>query len=355
MMNSFNDYSGKISRGLFKDILQPQLGRQRKEVTVGPQYGVDTALIDLGNNLGMAVSSDPLSLIPSIGTKASAWLSVQLLANDMATTGFSPMYAQLMLNLPADISLPEFEEYWEYLHLFCEEINVAITGGHTCKVAGLHSTISGAGTMFLTAPLDEIVSSNGAQPSDMIVVTKEAALSSTSILAMSFPQTVQNKLGKEVYDIACENFYQTSSLQDAIHAKEILKPNSALKAMHDVTEGGVVGAIYEMAVASKCGFLIDDEKIPTGGAQQRIADLFDIDHRFCIGAGSMVIAVEKGKEKTLVDHLHRHSIKASVVGKMAPQEEGFKLLRHGKMENVSFDGTDPYWEAFFKAYQKGLK
>lgn len=355
MMNSFNDYSGKISRGLFKDILQPQLGRQRKEVAIGPQYGVDTALIDLGNNLGMAVSSDPLSLIPSIGTKASAWLSVQLLANDMATTGFSPMYAQLMLNLPADISLPEFEEYWQYLHRFCEEINVAITGGHTCKAAGLHSTISGAGTMFLTAPLDEIVSSNGAQPSDMIVVTKEAALSSTSILAMSFPQTVQNKLGKEVYDIACENFYQTSSLQDAIHAKEILTPNSALKAMHDVTEGGVVGAIYEMAVASKCGFMIDDEKIPTGEAQQRIADLFDIDHRFSIGAGSMIIAVEKGKEESLVDHLHSHSIKASVVGEMTPKEEGFKLLRRGKKENVSFDGTDPYWEAFFKAYQKGLK
>ena len=354
-MNSFNDYSGKISRGLFKDVLQPQLGRERKEVVIGPKYGVDTALIDLGNNLGMAVSSDPLSLIPSIGMKASAWLSVHLLANDMVTTGFSPMYAQLALNLPSDISLSEFKEYWEYLHLFCEEMDVAITGGHTCKVAGLHSTISGAGTMFLTGPLDQIITSNQAKPGDMIVVTKETALSSSSILAMSFPQTVQNRLGKEVYEIACENFYQTSSLRDALYAREILKPKSELKAMHDVTEGGVVGAICEMAMASGCGFIIDDENIPVGEAQKLITDLFDIDHRFCIGAGSMVMAVEKGKEESLVHHLHSRSIKASIVGEMTPSEDGFKLLREGKKENLDFDGIDPYWEAFHKAYQMGLK
>ena len=354
-MSSFTDYSGKISKGLFKDVLQPQLGHERKEVIIGPRYGVDTALIDLGNNLGMAVSSDPLSLIPSIGMKASAWLSVQLLANDMATTGFSPMFAQLALNLPENISLPEFKVYWEYLHQFCEEMGVSITGGHTCKVDGLHSTISGAGTMFLTAPLDQIISSNQAEPGDMIVVTKETALSSSSILAMSFSETVQNRLGKEIYDMACENFYQTSCLEDALYAKEILKPKSELKAMHDVTEGGVVGAIYEMAIASGCGFIVEDEKIPVGEAQKLITDLFDIDHRFCIGAGSMVMAVQKGKEESLVHHLNRHSIKASIVGEMTPSVDGYKLLREGMKENLDFDGIDPYWEAFHKAYKMGLK
>src|SRR5690554_7654253 len=125
-MKAFEEFSGKLTGESFQQLVRPKIGMHRNEVLHGPHFGVDTALIDLGNNLGMAVSSDPLSLIPSIGMKASAWLSVQLLANDMATTGFSPMYAQLMLNLPANISLPEFQEYWEYLHLFCEEINVAI-------------------------------------------------------------------------------------------------------------------------------------------------------------------------------------------------------------------------------------
>src|SRR5690606_6478918 len=223
----------------------PRKRRHRKEVMHGPQYGVDTAIIDLGNNLGLAVSSDPLSLIPSIGMKASAWLSVHLLANDMATTGFAPMYAQMVLNLPPSLSVEAFEDYWSYIHGFCEEIGVAITGGHTGQIEGQNSTISGGGTMFLTAPLNQIISSKGASPGDVLIVTKEAAMTSTSILAMSFPKTVIHQLGKETHDLACDNFYRTSSLPEALLAMEVLMPNVELKALHDVTEGGVLGAILE--------------------------------------------------------------------------------------------------------------
>ncbi len=119
-MSGFEEYSGKISKDGFKNVIRPYSGYKREEVLIGPQFGVDTALIDLGNNLGMAVSSDPLSLIPSIGLKASAWLSVHLLANDMASTGFAPMYAQMVLNLPPNLSLKSFEEYWGFIHGFCE-------------------------------------------------------------------------------------------------------------------------------------------------------------------------------------------------------------------------------------------
>lgn len=354
-MKTFDDYSGKITNAAFKEILLPQSGRVRKEVFVGPQFGVDTAVIDLGNNLGMAVSSDPLSLIPTIGLKASAWLSVHLIANDMATTGFAPMYAQLVLNLPPHLSLKEFEEYWKYIHQYCEAIGVAITGGHTGRIEGQNSAISGGGTMFLTAPLDKIITSNNATPGDVIIVTKETALNSSAILAMSFPDTVKNKLGKEIYDKACGNFYQTSSLKEALLAAEVLENKTELKALHDVTEGGVLGAIYEMAIASGCGFRIDNDRLPTGEAQKQIMSLFEIDHRFCIGAGAMVMAVKKGKEEVLINHLINNSIKATVVGEMTDKKESYTIIEDGKEKGFVFDGVDPYWGAFFKALKKGLK
>src|SRR5690606_15803211 len=89
-METFEEFSGKLTAESFRQFVQPKTGFPRKEILQGPDFGVDTAVIDLGNNLGLAVASDPLSLIPSIGMKASAWLSVHLLANDMATTGFAP-------------------------------------------------------------------------------------------------------------------------------------------------------------------------------------------------------------------------------------------------------------------------
>jgi len=354
-MSTFDNNSGKLTAATFKDVLLPQHGAQRPEVLVGPQFGVDTAVIDLGHNLGMAVSSDPLSLIPSIGLRESAWLSVHLLANDMASTGFAPMYAQFVLNLPPNLSLEDFKVYWGYIHQFCQEIGVSITGGHTGQIEGQNSTICGGGTMFLTAPLDEILTSKGAEPGDVLVVTKETALVSTAILAMSFPETVKNRLGKEVWEQGCANFYQTSSLPDALAAKEILTSTAELKAMHDVTEGGVIGAICELATASNCGFRLFNDALPVGEAQQQIARLFDIDHRFSVGAGSMVMAVKRGKEMELIRHLQSKNMKATVVGELTPHAAGFRIVEHDEEKALRFDGKDPYWEAFFKAFKAGWK
>src|SRR5690606_21283111 len=277
--------------------------------------------------------------------------SVHLMANDMATTGFAPMYTQMVLNLPPQLSVEAFDEYWSHIHSYCEELGVAITGGHTGQIEGQNSTISGGGTMFLTAPLDQIISSKGASPGDVLIVTKEAAMTSTSILAMSFPQTVIQQLGKETHDKAFDHFYQTSSLPEALLAMEVLKPNQELKALHDVTEGGVLGAILEMAQASGCSVTIDNNALPIGEVQKQITGLFGIDPRFCVGAGSMVMAVKSGKEDALLQHLHSRKIKATVVGRFTSKEAGNVLIENNEEKPLVFDGRDPYWEAFFKAYK----
>src|SRR5690606_5825638 len=105
----------------------------------------------------------------------------------------------------------------------------------------------------------------------------------------SFPETVKNKLGQDVYHKGCELFYKTSSVNDALTAVNKEVKNSGVIAMHDVTEGGVLGAIYELAVASGNGARIYNNFLPIGEAQKAICDLFSIDPRYSIGAGSMII------------------------------------------------------------------
>src|SRR5690606_18251654 len=205
---------GKINHAFFEQLIPGSCGYNREEVRVGPKFGVDVSLIDLPGQMTMAVTSDPLTLIPSLGLEESAWLSVQLLANDMSTTGFAPMYGQFVLNLPAGFSENDFKIYWDYIAKFCTDIGLSITGGHTGFIEGQNSTIAGGGTFFTVAPKNQLLVSEGAREGDAILVSKEAALSSTSILAMSFPDTVRSKLGKETYQDACKLFYKTSSLQD---------------------------------------------------------------------------------------------------------------------------------------------
>src|SRR5690606_3016803 len=102
-----------------------------------------------------------------------------------------------------------------------------------------------------------------------------------------------------------------------------------------------------MAQASGCGVRVDNEALPLGEAQRQITALFGIDPRFCVGAGSMVMAVQKGKEEALLQHLHASHIQATVVGEFTPKEKGHIIIEKGEENPLSFDGRDPYWEAFF--------
>ena len=346
-----SQFSGKISGGGFDELILPRLGFARPNIVHGPGFGVDVSVIDTGNGMGLAITSDPLSLIPSLGLAESAWLSVHLMANDMATTGYSPMYAQMVLNLPPWLSNDDFVTYWEHVHRYCKAIGVAITGGHTGSIEGQNSTIAGGGTMLLTAPLNEILVSSEAKAGDVIIVTKECALSSAAILAMSFPQTVQNELGKETYDECCALFHQTSSLPDALTAAA----TGQVRAMHDVTEGGVLGAVYEMSLASGLGVQVFNEKLPTGNAQQQVTSLFGIDERFCIGAGSMVMAVKPGGEKQVLSALAAKQIKATVIGEFTEKAQGAQLIADGLEQPMPYYEKDPYWAAFFGGLKRGWK
>lgn len=351
-----NEKIGKIDHHLFEQFIYNRCGYQRQEVIAGAQFGVDVSIIDLPGNMALALTSDPLSLIPSLGLQESAWLSVHLMANDMATTGHAPMYGQFVLNLPSSFSKSDFKTYWEYIHKFCSDIKIAITGGHTGFIEGQNSTIAGGGTFITVAPKNKLLVSKSAKSGNAILVTKSCAISSAAILAMSFPETVKNKAGTEIYQLACNSFYDTSSLQDALIAVgDDNEHSNNITAMHDVTEGGVLGAIYELAVASGNGAVIDNDKLPIAEVQAEVCTIFNLDPRYCIGAGSMIIACKKEASDEVVTRLAKNNIPCVEVGELCEKEKGITLIENAEKADVKYTEEDPYWAAFFKALNAGWK
>lgn len=346
---------GKIGIPLFDGTIATMGGYLRPEVRIGPRFGVDVSVVDLPGGMSMAMTSDPLSLIPSLGLEASAWLSVHLMANDMATTGHGPMYGQFVLNLPDTLSEADFKQYWQYIHRFCADIGVTITGGHTGFVARQHSTIAGGGTLVTVAPQGSLLTASAARSGDAILVTKQCALSSAAILAMSFPETVKHRAGTEVQRLASDSFYRTSALPDALMAVDGQAGGTQVSAMHDVTEGGVLGAIYELAVTSGHGALIHNERLPVYPVQQQVCAVFGLDPRYCVGAGAMVIACQPTAAQAISGRLQTAGIPCSEVGRLTPAAEGIKLVENGEAADMPYYDEDPYWAAFHNAYQNGWK
>lgn len=345
---------GKIDSLHLEKVFTQKTGAPNPKVIQGPKFGVDTAIVRLNRDKGLVIASDPASLIPSLGLKESAWLSVVLTANDIATSGFLPEYGQFVLNLPSSISTNELNQYWEHIHLFCLEMGISITGGHTGFGDIGNSTVSGGVTLFAEADLTLVKSTAFVQPDLDLLVTKSAALSGTALLAKSFPKYTIANLGVAAQSELADSFYQMSVLSEVKKIRENESVFKGVVALHDVTEGGILGAVIELCEAGEVGVIIDKNQIPLGANQKEICRLFSIDPYRSLGAGSLLIACEKESTQELIRVLESTGIQTSKIGETREnKKERYLRSESGKQELVYIE-EDPYWEAFFKAITKKI-
>jgi hydrogenase expression/formation protein HypE len=346
---------GKFPLDLIEEIVYPRLGAHRSEILVGPGHGRDNAVIRLGHDQVLVVTADPLSIIPALGVQDSAWLSVNLLASDLATCGFPPQFIIVNLCLPPSISDNEFEEYWSAFHSECKKLSIAILGGHTGRYVGCDYTIIGGGVMMTLAPENQYLSSNMSKPGDLLIMTKGVSIATTGILARVFPETIEKAYGSAFLKRAQSYFHQFSVVKDALTAASAGLRDDGVTAMHDVTEGGLLGALYELSEASKNGLEIELADVIVTEEAKLVCDLFNIDPYSTLSEGTLIISVKPEKAQEMLQALKLKRIKSKVIGKVTDLRDGRLIKRNGVREALKKPSIDPYWEAYWKAYQKGLK
>ncbi len=303
----------------------------------------------------MIVTADPLSFIPSLGPKDSAWMSVQLIASDIATSGFPTSYAVLDFNLPPHMTDYQFREYWKSLHAECKNLGIAIVGGHTGRFQGCDYTIIGAGTFLALGPEQRYLSSNMARVGDSLIVTKGAAISATGILSRVFPETVKRKYGDSFLRKAQDLFRRITTVEDALTLASLGVKDDGVSAMHDATEGGVLGAIYEMLVASNVGGYIEKEAVILADEAKSTCGLFSIDPFTSLSEGALVAAVRSDRAEQAIRLLSRRKIPASIVGKVQEPDRGIRLKRKSGEGPLRNPRIDPYWRVYWRAVRQGWK
>src|SRR5438093_1959408 len=140
--------SGKASPTFLRGVIYPRLGASSRELLAGPGIGIDNAVLRLEGRKVLVSTTDPMSMIPAVGAKGSAWLSFHLIASDFTTSGFSPRYGIFDFNLPMRMTDSTFETYWRTLHEECRRLGVSIIAGHTGRYEGCDYTIIGGGVMM---------------------------------------------------------------------------------------------------------------------------------------------------------------------------------------------------------------
>ena len=185
---------GKISQKVFEELIYPRLGAKSRNVLVGPMHGVDIGIVRIGNR-ALALTTDPVFIVPEYGWERAAWFAIHILLSDVVTSGLTPRYLAIDFNLPMAITEEQLEIVWKTIHRECRRYGVAVVTGHTARYDNCGYPMVGGATVIAEGGLGDYVSPRFARPGDSIIVTKGPAIEASGIFAAMFPDRLAKKFG----------------------------------------------------------------------------------------------------------------------------------------------------------------
>ena len=319
---------GKVPPNILQKTVLKRIGAPSPLLKVKPSIGLDVAVIALKNGY-LILSSDPITGV----AEEIGWYAVNVAANDVATSGAKPMFLQSVILLPEGSDTNTLKQITTDMHKAAKKIGLTITGGHTETVKDLKRPIVISTCISIA---ENYVTAADAKVGDTILMTKAAALEGTSILARH-DQTLQDlppKIKKKAINLA----KKISIVEEATEAYS----TGYVHAMHDPTEGGIIGGLCEMAEASKLGFIVYKSKIPILDVTKKICQLKNIDPLRLISSGALLLAVDPKGVEEVKKRLTAKGIPVAEIGKFTTSRR-ILIDEQGKKHTLPKAVIDELW------------
>ena len=310
--------TGKVPEKVLARSIIKQINTKRKEILVGAAIGEDCAAIELSDDEIFVISTDPITgATHDIGV-----LSVHVTANDIASSGAEVIGIMLSILLPEKTEEEDLKKMMQQVRDECDKLGIQIIGGHT-EVTPVVNVPVITSTGIGKVKKDRLVTTSGAKAGDDIVVTKWIGLEGTSIIAKEDRQHLTERFSPSFVDRAVAFSDLLSVVEDARVAVSV-----GVSAMHDVTEGGIFGALWELAQSSGCGLEIELSDIPVKQETVEICEEYGINPYGLISSGSMLIAAQNGLD--VVRALKQKGINAAVIGKVTEGNDRIVVSGDGR-------------------------
>ena len=317
---------GKLDNDDLDRLVLKKFRRVRPESLSAPSIGQDCAVVDLESDL-LVLSCDPIT---SASVSHLGRLTVHVSCNDAAAAGAEPVGLLVTLLMPPSGTMEQIAQIANDLSVAAQLANVDILGGHTEVTDAVTRVVTSASVIARQKRSSTL---RGMRPGDEIVMTKWAAVEGTSILAEDFADRLSS-----ISSHLLESARALSAQLSIVPESKIAMQHGAV-AMHDVTEGGVLGASWELGFANTCAVQIETAKIPVREETRALCHALSLDPLRLIGSGSLLIACTDGEG--LCKALAKNGIPAAVIGRAIAGERSFA------------DGTlleEPHADELYKLY-----
>ncbi len=321
---------GKIPNSILKEIVLGKLNNNRKEILLRPGIGEDCCAVDFGE-YACVLTTDPITgAVNQVGK-----IAVNIACNDIASSGAEPLGLLITLLAPPKTTEQDIEMIMTSICDTANALNVDIIGGHTEITAAVNQVVI-ISTAVAKILKDKLVTTSGAKPGDDIIMTKSAGIEGTAIIASDHEELLRNRMTKEQLNKAKCFVSKLSVVNEGIIAGRF-----GVNSMHDITEGGILGALWEIGEASGVGMEVYEDLIPVEDETAVICDMLNLNPLKLISSGSMVITCENGRD--LISELNRNGISAALIGRITGETDRVLYGRNG-IEVINEPETDELFE-----------
>ncbi len=328
--------TGKLESGLLEEMVLKHFKHRRPEVITGPGIGEDCAVVDFGE-YDCVLSTDPITgAVADIGR-----LAVQISCNDIASNGVEPLGILLACMLPEGTTVEEIDEIMRQAAETGEALGVMIIGGHTEITKAVNTPVI-VSTALGRAVKGKSQSATNMRPGDWILITKQGGLEGTGIIASDHESRLKGILTEEEISEAKAMLDQVSVVKEGVIAGRI-----GTAGMHDITEGGVLGAVWEMCERSGTGAEVWADEIPLAHVTKKICAHFGIDPLRLISSGSMMIMAHSEQKDELMREIRSAGIAITCIGRITEASQGRVLISGNRRIPIEAPKSDELYKVIF--------
>lgn len=326
--------NGKLDSTSLKELLKNYTGYIREEVLMSGKLGEDCSFVEIGNEV-LVLTTDPVTA----ATKNVGSIAFDINLNDISTSGATPVGIMITLLLPQGSDFNDVKDIMQEIHDKCVENKISILGGHTEITDAVTRTIVSI-TIIGKGKEEEIITSENLKVGDSLLVSKKLAIEGTYLIYNEFTEQVKDIITKEDKKTIEEFKNQLSVRKEGIAGK-----NAKVSLMHDVTEGGILGACHEVCEGKGLGCILYEDELPFDEVTLKICKKVGVDPYRLISSGSMLFATSN--PKALIEELQKQNIDCTLIGKVT--EKDFILMdKNGDEKLIDPPTRDEIYRLFSK-------
>jgi hydrogenase expression/formation protein HypE len=302
---------GKMSHSLINDIMLPVFDNP-----ILSQLD-DGAILEI-DGMKIAFSTDTFTVDPIFFPGGNIGdLAVNGTINDIAMCGANPIFLSAGLLIEEGFPMEELKEIIGTMAKAAGRAGVKIITGDTKVVpkgAADRIFINTSGLGLIPAGVD--IASHKAIPGDRIILSGSIAEHGITIMTkradMSFESSIMS---------------DTAPLNHMV--KKMLSTSKDIHVLRDPTRGGVGTTLNEIALSSKVGIVIYEDRIPVNSQVEALCELMGFDPLYIANEGKLIAIVGRHHAEEILTAMKEdmYGKDAVIIGEVISENPGCVMMR----------------------------